>query len=310
MTLAAFAVNLVCTMCATAIVMSRKIVDTLAQGLNEFVSLDKLIKNLLSDGDLVMTVTLIGTTGVAIVFVLWYRLVFAKKISSDAKKSYSPRNVISIVLIGIFLQFSVSLILTLVLPLFGNISSEYDELTSALTSASPLITALAIGVAAPIAEECVFRGCVLRTLNKQFPFFVANLIQAMLFGLYHMNLVQGIYTFVIGLLLGYVVHRTKRIIPAMFLHSALNLSSFLIDYVQSQGFFESEMVVIATMAGSTAAVIFFTLLIKDVPGEDTSFDAFMVKRKTAPAETEAIETNSPASLFPAEADIVDDFYEE
>ncbi|MBP5160365.1 MAG: CPBP family intramembrane metalloprotease [Lachnospiraceae bacterium] len=302
MMLAALAVNIVFTMGGLAVLVSGKITDALSQGLQRFTGLEKLLKDIISDGDLVMEVTLIGTVGVGIVFVLWYRLVFAKKITSDAKLSFAPRQIISIVLIGVFLQISVSLILTLVLPLFGNIASDYDELTSSLTQASPLITAVTIGLAAPIAEECVFRGCILRTLEKQFPFFVANIIQALLFGLYHMNIVQGIYTFLIGMVFGYVVHRTKRIIPSMLLHASLNLSAFLLDFLQEQRFFESDIVTIAAMLGSAAGVVFFILLIKDVPGEATAYDAFMVKR-LPPAE--ALQAPDGDGEDPA-----DDFYEE
>ena len=58
-------------------------------------------------------------------------------------------------------------------------------------------------ILAPIAEELLFRGYVLRTLRpfgKKFAVFAS----AFLFGLFHGNLLQTPYAFLMGLLLGYV----------------------------------------------------------------------------------------------------------
>ncbi len=58
-------------------------------------------------------------------------------------------------------------------------------------------------ILAPIWEELLFRGCILRGLRpfgKQF----AVLGSALLFGLFHGNLLQAPYALVVGLLLGYV----------------------------------------------------------------------------------------------------------
>lgn len=57
-------------------------------------------------------------------------------------------------------------------------------------------------VLAPIGEELLFRGCVLRTLRpygKRFAVFGS----AFLFGMFHGNLLQTPYAFLMGLLLGY-----------------------------------------------------------------------------------------------------------
>lgn len=58
------------------------------------------------------------------------------------------------------------------------------------------------GLLAPVAEELLFRGLILRTLlpyGKRF----AILTSAFLFGLFHGNVVQSPYAFCVGLILGY-----------------------------------------------------------------------------------------------------------
>ena len=74
---------------------------------------------------------------------------------------------------------------------------------------------------APIAEEVLFRGYILRTLRpfgKRFAIFGS----AFLFGLFHGNLLQTPYAFLMGLVLGYVAVEYS-INWAVFLHMFNNL---------------------------------------------------------------------------------------
>lgn len=62
---------------------------------------------------------------------------------------------------------------------------------------------LYVGLGAPIAEELLFRGLLLRSMEpfgKKFAIFAS----ALLFGLFHGNLSQGLFAFAVGLVLGYV----------------------------------------------------------------------------------------------------------
>ena len=78
---------------------------------------------------------------------------------------------------------------------------------------------------APIAEEILFRGLILRTLQpygRKFAVFTS----AFLFGIFHGNLVQSPFAFVVGLVLGYTAMEYS-ILWAMVLHMFNNL--FLSD---------------------------------------------------------------------------------
>lgn len=55
----------------------------------------------------------------------------------------------------------------------------------------------------PVAEEILFRGLVLRSLQPYGKKF-AIVISSLLFGLYHGNLMQAPFAFVVGLVMGYV----------------------------------------------------------------------------------------------------------
>lgn len=77
------------------------------------------------------------------------------------------------------------------------------------------------GILAPITEELLFRGLVQRTLmpwGKRF----AILCSAFVFGIFHGNLFQAPYAFLVGLVLGYVACEYS-IAWAMVLHMMNNL---------------------------------------------------------------------------------------
>lgn len=61
----------------------------------------------------------------------------------------------------------------------------------------------------PVCEELVFRGVTMRLVRRALPFWAANLMQAVLFGIFHMNWIQGIYAFVLGLVLGWICEKEE-----------------------------------------------------------------------------------------------------
>ena len=76
---------------------------------------------------------------------------------------------------------------------------------------------LALGIVAPVAEEVVFRGAILRELLKWLggagstgKAWGAIAISALLFALVHMNPAQMPYAFVAGLLMGWMYWRTAN----------------------------------------------------------------------------------------------------
>ena len=75
---------------------------------------------------------------------------------------------------------------------------------------------------APFCEELVFRGVTMHQAKKCLPFWAANLLQALLFGIFHMNMIQGIYAFCLGLVLGYVCNRGGSIYYSLLLHMLFN----------------------------------------------------------------------------------------
>ena len=79
------------------------------------------------------------------------------------------------------------------------------------------------GVSQWIAEELIFRGLTVEYLKRAGAFFwVINILQALFFGIAHLNLVQGSYAFLIGLLAGYLVLRCRSIWAGIAFHMLFN----------------------------------------------------------------------------------------
>ncbi len=96
---------------------------------------------------------------------------------------------------------------------------------------------LAIGVLAPIAEEVVFRGGVLRVLLQLTGarrHWVAIAISALIFAAIHLNLAQGVHAFIIGLILGWMYYRTGSIVPGIVVHWVNNSVAYLMFALMPQ----------------------------------------------------------------------------
>ncbi len=109
--------------------------------------------------------------------------------------------------------------LEVLMNLFGR--SLMPMLESVAGASDSLSLFLYASILAPISEEIFFRGYILRTLRpygKRFAIFGS----ALLFGLFHGNLLQAPYALIVGLVLGYVTVEYS-IWWAIFIHGFNNL---------------------------------------------------------------------------------------
>lgn len=139
------------------------------------------------------------------------------------------RHFVAAALMGYGMQIVTTLIMVLVNVLLPSVMEEYNTLVdgSGITTYG-LMWVISTLVLPPLVEEAGFRGLGLTYLERAgVPFAAANIVQALAFGIFHMNLTQGIYTFVLGLALGYVTHRSGSIAPAMLMHLVYNLMGTL-----------------------------------------------------------------------------------
>lgn len=123
---------------------------------------------------------------------------------------------------------------------------------------------ITIGMVAPLAEEMVFRGAVLRTLNEVLGHrlrWVAIAVSALLFAVVHGNMAQGFGAFVLGLALGWMYVRTGSIVPGVVFHWVNNGVAVLVFRLMPG---TADMTLTEFYGGDTrriAATICFSLMI-------------------------------------------------
>ena len=88
---------------------------------------------------------------------------------------------------------------------------------------------LMICIFAPIFEEILFRGIILKgMLNYKVNPIIAIIISALIFGIAHMNPWQFIGAGILGGVFGYVYYRTKSLLILIILHALNNILSFFL----------------------------------------------------------------------------------
>ena len=120
---------------------------------------------------------------------------------------------------------------------------------------------LAIGIMAPLAEEVVFRGAVLRTLLTLAPqrlHWVPIVLSAVLFGAVHGNAPQFVHATLMGLLLGWLYYRTGSLAPGMVLHWANNTVAYVVVNLLPPSAADAQLIDLFGGSGRTAwlAVLF------------------------------------------------------
>ncbi len=106
----------------------------------------------------------------------------------------------------------------------------YEAVSEAIYQSSLLSQILASVVTAPVLEETLMRGILYERLRGFFTNVPpAAFMGALLFALFHGNVVQGVYAFLIGLYFVWLYEAYDSLIPAILAHAAANASSVLLE---------------------------------------------------------------------------------
>lgn len=101
----------------------------------------------------------------------------------------------------------------------------YEETAKILYGSNIYIELAVTVLLAPLIEELIFRGMVYRRIARYWNKNIALLASAVLFGIYHGNVVQGVYAFLLGLILAYLYEKFGTIKAPILAHGFANLVS-------------------------------------------------------------------------------------
>jgi hypothetical protein len=157
-------------------------------------------------------------------FGMWYLGCYNKSVRPRYSALSHPMILVGILLLVPGLQYLSTYIVSITASLFPHALEVYED----LLETAGLDDTLTVGMfvysvlLAPVSEELMFRGITLGQLKKVLPFWAANLIQAILFGIFHMNLIQGFYAFFLALFLGYLCEKSSNLYCSILLHLLFN----------------------------------------------------------------------------------------
>ena len=111
----------------------------------------------------------------------------------------------------------------------------YAENMAPALYAPPLLTQLICTcLLIPAVEELIFRGHAFCLFRDRFGWRTAAFLSALLFGLYHGSVVQGVYAFFLGLGAAWLLQRFGTLLAPWLFHMAANLISVLLEHFSGQ----------------------------------------------------------------------------
>ena len=191
-------------------------------------------EGILNQGDNVAGLaSLIGIIAGSLVFLILRKRRFFTDMALPAAEPMTAKIFIILIVVTQCVQVVFGLLTTLIdflLPEGISLQENYTSTMDTLFSPLGLVYVVLVG---PIFEELIFRGAVMGTLRR-FGDNFAILFSSLLFGFYHMLILQIPFAFALGLLLGYVAARWS-LRASIALHMVVNGLSMLISLTDNEG---------------------------------------------------------------------------
>ncbi len=106
---------------------------------------------------------------------------------------------------------------------FINVPEFFYELTNDLNDSRFMVYAfIAISIVAPITEELMFRGIILRGFLLNYSKIKSVILTAFLFAFIHLNPLQFFGAFLFGIFAAIIILNTKNLLLTIYFHSLFN----------------------------------------------------------------------------------------
>jgi membrane protease YdiL (CAAX protease family) len=188
------------------------------------------------------------------------------ELSVPIEKKYSFTELISLIFICLAALYASNFVSVAINALISYLKGTdiVNPLQAIISSSNLIYIFIYVCIVAPVVEELMFRKIL---LNKLMPFGqkLSIVVSAFAFGLFHGNLYQILYAFVIGIILALVTINSGSIKYAIILHIVINtLGSVVFPYLLLSGNAVAMTIAVLT--------VFLSILVGTV--------LYVVKRKT------------------------------
>lgn len=111
--------------------------------------------------------------------------------------------------------------------------AEYDPVfqkaSETIFSGGLFLQILIVGIWVPVMEELLFRIIIYRRVRDLYGILAGSLVSAFLFALAHGNITQGIYAFIMGIVIAYLYEKMNTGLICILFHIIANITSILIS---------------------------------------------------------------------------------
>lgn len=210
--------------------------------------------------------------GVLLVSVMHYRRMGYRDLFHSTKSSVAATlfllvpPVVLLVPLAILIDDAAMAVVRAVLPL-----SRWEEQSFASMVDGSLPTVIADCLLAPVLEEMLFRGVLLRAFLARYPKWVAISYSALLFGVAHLNLYQFLLAFSLGLLFGWLFERSRSLLPSIAMHATFNTAVVVLEQTtnaQSDSLLSDvgmPVWVVSVLAAGVGATVLRRILVSPTP---------------------------------------------
>ena len=157
--------------------------------------------------------------------------------------------------LGIFASLGLNCFIS-ILKLTEFFPSYTEEVYEVLFSNSLSVGLIMYGFVIPGIEELLFRWILFDKLSGFVPVKTAGIVSAVVFGVYHRNTVQFLYSFVFGLLLAYCFWFFNSILASWILHGSANTFIYLLSSLGIFSFMGSVIWQVLGMVSGFAGTYF------------------------------------------------------
>lgn len=200
---------------------------------------DSIVTDYITNSSISMSINLV-TMIIAnvIIFLIGCKLLNIKIPSLFMTEKFNGKTAVRYAIIGIFLQITAGFIASVISSViengFGITPYEADFDMDPSDVKMIMITVLYTCIIAPVTEELLFRGFLLKAYSKASQ-RVGIFATAFLFAIFHGNLSQGILAFIVGIFLATIVVRHNSLVPSIIVHMSINtyamINSFIYMYM-------------------------------------------------------------------------------
>jgi membrane protease YdiL (CAAX protease family) len=206
----------------------------------------------------VINITLVASIISLIFFIILIRYEHKNFIKYIGYKKITVKNGLLTLLTIVGLSFFSGSLVNLLIEYFPKYQEVSDTMGNSLNNPIGLASII---ILIPAFEEIFFRGIIFKELSARIKFIPSVIISALIFAIFHGNMLQGIYTFIFGIITALVYTWTKSIWTNTLAHIVYNLCGTIV--VSPIVYYTSKFSIIYIILGGLVCAFGVYRLYKD-----------------------------------------------